>query len=86
MASFHGLKDENLNLEILNRQGVRVSETSLLGMTFTDVKDIANAFSGVSYTLRKFRHFTDFHGHYLEKKHHNDCYNSGENLRQNGAF
>ena len=26
------------------------------------------------------------HDHYLKKKHRNDCYNCGENLRQNGAF
>ena len=31
MASFHGLKDGNLSLEISNRQLKRVSETRLLG-------------------------------------------------------
>ena len=30
MASFHGLKDANLNLEIANRQLERVSETRQL--------------------------------------------------------
>ena len=34
-ASFHGLKDENLN-----RQLERVSETRLLGKKFSDVKDL----------------------------------------------
>ena len=53
MASFHGLKDENLNLEISNRQLERVSETRLLGVKFQEnskwnsyVKDIANASCG----------------------------------------
>ena len=53
MASFHGLKGENLNLEISNRQLERVSETRLLGVKFQEnskwnsyVKDIANASCG----------------------------------------
>ena len=55
-ASFHGLKDENLN-----RQLERVSETRLLGKKFSDVKDIANVSYAVLRRLRKLRHFTDFH-------------------------
>ena len=61
-----------LNLEISNRQLERVSETRLLGVKFQEnlkwsdhVKDIANASDGVLCTLRKFKHFTDFH---LRKK------------------
>ena len=53
MASFHGLKDGNLNLEISIRQLERVSETRLLGVKFQEnskwndyVKDIANASYG----------------------------------------
>ena len=68
IASFHGLKDENLNLENSNRQLERVSETRLLGVKFQEnlkwndhVKDIANASYGVLRTLRKLKHFTDFH-------------------------
>ena len=68
MECFHGLKDENLTLEISNRQLVRVSETRLLGVKFQEnlkwndhVKDIANASYGVLRTLRKLKHFTDFH-------------------------
>ena len=34
IASFHGLKDENLNLEISNQKLERVSETRLLGVKF----------------------------------------------------
>ena len=68
MASFHGLKDENLNLEISNRQLERVIETRLLGVKFQEnlkwndlVKDIANASYVVLRALRKLKHFTDFH-------------------------
>ena len=68
LECFHGLKDENLTLEISNRQLVRVSETRLLGVKFQEnlkwndhVKDIANASYGVLRTLQKLKHFTDFH-------------------------
>ena len=67
IASFDGLKDENHNLEISNRQLQRVSETRLLGVKFQEklkwndhVKDIANASYGVLQTLRKLKHFTDY--------------------------
>ena len=67
LASFHGLKEkENLNLEILNHQLERVSETRLLGVKFQEnlkwndhVKGIANASYGVLRTFRKLKHFAD---------------------------
>ena len=50
MASFHGLKDETLNLQISNRQLERVSEKRLRWVMFQEnlkwndlLKDIANA-------------------------------------------
>ena len=67
IASFDGLKDENHNLDISNRQLERVSETRLLGVKFQEnlkwndhVKDIANASYGVLHTLRKLKHFSDY--------------------------
>ena len=68
IASFDGLKDENHNLEISNRQLERVSETRLLGVKFhwenlkwnDHVKDIANTSYGVLHTLQKLKHFTDY--------------------------
>ena len=60
IASFDGLKDENHNLDISNRQLERVSETRLLGVKFQEnlkwndhVKDVANSSYGVLHTLRK---------------------------------
>ena len=68
MASFHVLKDETLNLEISNRRLERFSETRLLGVKFQEnlkwndhVEDIANASYGALRTLRKLKHFTNFH-------------------------
>ena len=67
IASFDGLKDQNHNLDISNRQLERVSETRLLGVKFQEnlkwndhVKDIANASYGVLHTLRKLKHFSDY--------------------------
>ena len=64
IASFDGLKDENHNLDISNRQLERVSETRLLGVKFQEnlkwndhVKDIANASYGVLHTLQKIKTF-----------------------------
>ena len=58
MASFHGLKDETLNLQISNRQLERVSEKRLRGVMFQEnlkwndlLKDIANASYGVLRTF-----------------------------------
>ena len=57
IASFDGLKDENHNLKISNRQLERVSETRLLGVKFQEnlkcndhVKDITNTSYGVLCT------------------------------------
>ena len=67
IASFDGLKDENHNLDISNRQLERVSETRLLGVNFQEnlkwndhVKDITNASYGVLHTLQKLKRFTDY--------------------------
>ena len=58
MASFHGLKDETLDLQISNRQLERVSEKRLRGEMFQEnlkwndlLKDIANASYGVLRTF-----------------------------------
>jgi len=58
MASFHGLKDETLNLQISNRQLERVSEKRLRGVMFQEnlkwndlLKDIVNASYGVLRTF-----------------------------------
>ena len=56
MASFHGLKDENFNLEISNRQLEKSVKQKLLGVKFQEnwkwndhVKDMANASSMKCY-------------------------------------
>jgi len=68
LACSHGLKDQNLNLEISNCRLERVSEAKMLGVKLQEnlkwndhVKDIANASYGVLRTRRKLKHFTDFH-------------------------
>ena len=52
MASFHGFKDENFNLEISNRELEKSVKQKLLGVKFQEnwkwndhVKDMANASS-----------------------------------------
>ena len=67
MASFRGLKDENFNLEISNRQqeksvkqGYWEWRSIIEPEKWNDhVKDIANSSYGVLPTLRKLKHFTD---------------------------
>ena len=63
----HGLKDQNLNLEISNCRLERVSEAKLLGVKLQEnlkwndhVKDIANASYGVFRTLPKLKLSTEF--------------------------
>ena len=58
MVSFHGVKDETLNLQISNGQLERVSEKRLRGVMFQEnlkwndlLKDIANASYGVLRTF-----------------------------------
>lgn len=67
LARVHDLKHQITQLEILNRQLERVSETKLLGVKLQEnlkwndhVKDVANASYGVLRTLRKLKHFTVF--------------------------
>ena len=67
LARVHGLKNQTIQLEILNRQLKSVSETNLLGVKLQvnlkwndHVKDVANASYGVLHTLRKLKHFTNF--------------------------
>ena len=67
MASFHGLKDANLILEISNRQVDRVSEARPLGV-ISDGLDIVHASYGILRTLRKLTHFTDSILFYLRKR------------------
>ena len=59
MVSFHGVKDETLNLQISNGQLERVSEKRLRGVMFQEnlkwndlLKDIANASYGVLRTFQ----------------------------------
>ena len=68
LACSHGLKDQNLNLEISNCRLERLSEAKMLGVKLQEnlkwndhVKDIADASYGVLRTLRKLKHFKDFH-------------------------
>ena len=67
LARVHGLKNQTIQLEILNRQLKSVSETNLLGVKLQvnlkwndHVKDVANASYGVLRTLRKLKQFTNF--------------------------
>ena len=55
------IKTSTQKFRIVNWKESWRSETMLLGKKFSDVKDIANASYGVLRTLRKLKHFTDFH-------------------------
>ena len=67
LARVHNLNNQTIQLEISNRQLERVIETKFLGVKLQEnlkwndlVKDVANASYGVSHTLRKLKHFTNF--------------------------
>ena len=55
------IKTSTQKFRIVNWKESWGSEIRLLRKKFSDVKDIANASYGVLRTLRKLKHFTDFH-------------------------
>ena len=55
------IKTSTQKFRIVNWKESLRSDTRLLGNKFSDVKDMANASYGVLRTLRKLKHFTDFH-------------------------
>ena len=67
MACFHAMKDENLILEISNRQVGRVSETRPLGV-ISDGLGIVHVSYEILRTLRKLTHFTGSILFYLRKR------------------